>query len=378
MKNKLFTALGVMTGTSMDGVDISLIESDGVLNYTHILDNYFEFDPNLQVKLIKLREKVSTHSDLDKNLKEIIEIEKEFTLFIGQKLNKVINTYEKKIDLIGFHGQTIFHDSDKKISKQLGDGKLLSQLTKKIVVNRFRDQDLANGGQGAPLTPIFHSLISKILDKKFNLGYPLSIINIGGITNITQIINEYDVRGRNLYAYDIGPGNCLIDEWVKKNSTSKLDKDGEISRSGKVDNFIFNQALDNFELKTFNRSLDINDFDISFAKGLSLEDGCATITKFSASLISQGINKLNNSKSVKNLICGGGRKNKSLINYINENLNQKNELNKIDDYGFDGDFIESQAFAYLSIRAFLNLPNSFPNTTRCKSSTIGGTINKNF
>ena len=378
MKNKLFTALGVMTGTSMDGVDISLIESDGVLNYAHILDNYFVFDPNLQKKLIKLRETVSSHNDLERNLKEINEIEKEFTLFIGQKLNKIINSYEKKIDIIGFHGQTIFHDSDKKISKQLGDGKLLSQLTKKIVVNRFRDQDLTNGGQGAPLTPIFHSLISKILDKKFNLGYPLNIINIGGITNITQIMSEYDVQGRNLYAYDIGPGNCLIDEWVRKNSTSKFDKDGEISKSGKVDNLTLNQALDNFELKTFNKSLDINDFDISFAKGLSLEDGCATITKFSASLISQGINKFNNSKTVKNLICGGGRKNKSLINYINENLYKENELNKIDDYGFEGDFIESQAFAYLSIRTFLNLPVSFPNTTRCKSPTIGGMINENF
>ena len=135
--------------------------------------------------------------------------------------------------------------------------------------------------------------------------------------------------------------------------------------------------MDNFELKTFKKSLDINDFDISPSLS-NLEDGCATITKFSASLISQGINKLNNLKSVKNLICGGGRKNKSLINFINENLYKKNELNKIDDYGFEGDFIESQAFAYLSIRTFLNLPISFPNTTRCKSPTIGGMINENF
>ena len=381
MENKLFTALGVMTGTSMDGVDISLIESDGVLNYNHILDNYFEFDPNLQEKLIKLRKKLSSHNDLDRNFKEINEIEKQFTLFISQKLNKVISTYEKKIDVIGFHGQTIFHDSDKKISKQLGDGKLLSQLTKKIVVNKFRDQDLANGGQGAPLTPIFHSLLSKIFDKKFNLGYPLNIINIGGITNITQIISDYDPEGKNLYAFDIGPGNCLIDEWVKKNSSDKFDKDGEISKSGKVDNLILNQALDNFEFDLYDKSLDINDFDISFAKGLSLEDGCATLTKFSASLISQGINKinsLNNFKSVKNLLCGGGRKNKSLINYINENLQHKDELKIIDDYGVEGDFIESQAFAYLSIRTFLNLPISFPQTTKCTNATIGGTINKNF
>ncbi len=381
MKNKLFTALGVMTGTSMDGVDISLIKSDGDEEFTHILDRYFEFDHQLSKKLINLRKKLLNYQDLRKNLKEINEVEREYTLFIARILDELISSYNDVIDLIGFHGQTVFHSPENKVSKQLGDGKLLSQITKKVVVNNFREQDLVNGGQGAPLTPLYHSLLSKIINKKFKIGYPLNIINIGGITNITQILDCEKSLEKNLFAYDIAPGNCLIDEWLRKNSNKKFDKDGEISKSGKVDELILNQALDNFNIKVFDKSLDIKDFDISFVKGLSLEDGCATLTKFSAIMIVRGIEYINNQKKsnpIKNLICGGGRKNLSLIDYINKNLVQKKDIEIIDDYGFKGDFIESQAFGYLSIRSLLKLPISFPFTTRCKNPTIGGTINKNF
>ena len=381
MKKKIFTALGVMTGTSMDGVDISLIKSDGSAEYTHILDSYFEIEVSLHKKLTNIRKKLFIYEDLDKHSEELIEVEREFTLFIGKILKTFLSNQGKEIDLIGFHGQTVFHNSDKKISKQLGDGKLLSQITKKIVVNNFREKDLINGGQGAPLTPIFHSLLSEIMIKKYSLDFPINIINIGGITNVTQVVNNFDKEGKNLIAFDIGPGNCLIDKWVKKNSTNKFDKDGKISKLGKVNDLILNQALDNFNIDIFDKSLDINDFDISFVKGLSLEDGCATLTKFSAIQITQGIKFINSLKKydqVKNIICGGGRKNKSLISYIKDNLTKKNTLEMIDDYGFDGDFIESQAFAYLSVRSFLDLPISFPNTTKCKTPTVGGIVNKNF
>ena len=206
-----------MTGTSMDGVDISLIKSDGDEEYTHILDDYFEFDNDLHKKLVNLRKKLSIYEDLKTNENELNEIEREFTLFIGKIVNQVIANYPKEINFLGFHGQTIFHNSDEKVSKQLGDGKLLSQITKKIVINNFRDQDLSNGGQGAPLTPIFHFLLSKIINKKYNIENPINIINIGGISNITQILNSDESQNKNLYAFDIGPGNCLIDEWIRRN-----------------------------------------------------------------------------------------------------------------------------------------------------------------
>ena len=180
MKKKIFTAIGLMSGTSMDGIDLSLIKSDGYTEFSSILDNYFEFDKSLQNGLINLRNKLFTHTDLDKYSEEIKELEKQFTLFNGEIINEFLKKYGAEIDLIGFHGQTVFHDVNKKISVQLGDGKLLSQITQKIVVNNFRQEDLNNGGQGAPLVPIFHQLISESLTKNYNLKLPINIINSRG------------------------------------------------------------------------------------------------------------------------------------------------------------------------------------------------------
>jgi anhydro-N-acetylmuramic acid kinase len=381
MKKKIFTSLGIMTGTSMDGVDLSMIKSDGDSEFIVILNDYFEFDKALKEKLINLRGQIFTLKDLDKYSKNLNELERDFTMFNGQIINKILKNYNEEVDLIGFHGQTIFHDANNKISKQLGDGKLLSQITKKIVVNNFRNNDLTNNGQGAPLTPIFHQLLSKILIKNYELRYPINIINIGGITNVTQIFND-DSPNKSLRAFDIAPGNCLIDEWIRKNSNKEFDKNGDIAKSGKINNLILNQAIENFDFQSYEKSLDTKDFDISFVKGLDIEDGCATLTEFTGILIARGIeyiNNLNNSLPEINLISGGGRKNNFLVESINKNLNQKkNKIQNIDEFKLDGDFIESQAFGYLSIRSYLGLPNSFPNTTRCNQPTIGGEINKNF
>ena len=381
MKKKIFAALGIMTGTSLDGVDLSLIKSDGINEFEAILDDYFEFNKNIQKKTEKLRDQLSNIDDLDTYSKDLNQLEREITMFIGEVINEFIEKNTLEVDLIGFHGQTIFHDSSKKISIQLGNGSLLSSITKKIVINNFRQKDLLNGGQGAPLAPIYHKLISTIINKKHKIEFPINIINIGGITNITKIINnELDIS-KNIFAFDIGPGNCLIDGWIKKNSSKRFDHNGEFAKSGNIDKLILNQAIDNFSGSNFDTSLDIKNFDFSFAKGLSIEDGCATITKFTAYLIAEGVNFVNhicNKNSKYNLICGGGRKNDYLVDCIRENLSKDLILEKIDTYGFDGDYIESQAFAYLAIRSYLGLPISFPNTTKCNEPTSGGEINKNF
>ena len=382
MKKKIYTSLGLMSGTSMDGVDLSVIKSDGYDEFSSILNIYREFDNDLYKQLINLRDKISSKEDLKIYLDDLKNLEKKFTLFNAKIINDVIKNVDEEIDLVGFHGHTIFHNSKIKISKQLGDGKLLSSLIKKIVVNNFRQNDLNHDGQGAPLTPIFHYLISKIIKNKFKINYPLSVVNIGGITNVTQIKDALNNLNQNFFAYDIAPGNCLIDEWVRMHVNTRYDKNGNYASSGKVDNLILNQAIDNFELKSFNNSLDVKDFDLSFAKGLSFENGCATLTKFTAFLISNGLEKISkkNNISLKNIIlCGGGRKNIFLIKSIREFLNNSNiRIKDIDNYNFDGNFIESQAFAFLAIRSYLNLPISFPNTTRCKEAVSGGQIQKNF
>ena len=174
----------------------------------------------------------------------------------------------------------------------------------------------------------------------------------------------------------------MIDEWVRKNSKLRFDEHGNIAKSGKVNELILNQAKENFIINTYDKSLDIKDFDLSFVRGLSLEDGCSTLTNFTAFLISEGLKNLNTLNKDSNgyfLICGGGRKNIYLMKLIQEYLSNTNiKLKKIDEFGFDGDFVESQAFGYLGIRSYLGLPISFPETTGCKNPSTGGEINKNF
>jgi anhydro-N-acetylmuramic acid kinase len=258
----------------------------------------------------------------------------------------------------------------------------MSQLTKKIVVYDFRQEDMANNGQGAPLTPIFHNLLSRNINKKYNINFPICFLNIGGISNITKIIKKDEKLEKSLEAFDSGPGNCMIDDWVRKNSSYNFDENGSIAKSGKIDKLILNQAIDNFKLDSFDTSLDIKDFDISFARGLSLADGCATITNFTAYLLAKGIEYANgnNNKPIKYLVCGGGRKNDFLIKSIKEYLSHKKNisLNSVDEYSLKGDYIESQAFGYLAIRSFLNLPISYPKTTGCKVPTVGGKLVENF
>ena len=382
MKNKLYTAIGLMSGTSMDGVDVSLIRSDGFNQFTNILDEYFEYNESLHQELIELRNLIININDLEQHSSRLNELEREITVFHSRIVNKMSNKYEDQIDFVGFHGQTIFHSPELKISKQLGDGKLMSQLIKKKVIYDFRQEDIANKGQGAPLTPIFHNLLSKRINENHQINFPICFLNIGGISNITKIIKNDENLEENLEAFDAGPGNCMIDEWVRKNSKNNFDENGSIAKSGKINQLILNQIIDNFKINSFDKSLDINDFDISFARGLSLEDGCATITNFTAYLIAKGIEYANgsNDKLIKYLVCGGGRKNNFLIQSVKDYLKSKKNisLNSIDEYNLDGDYIESQAFGYLAIRSFLNLPISYPKTTGCKTPTVGGSLVKNF
>ena len=184
---KIFTALGLMSGTSGDGVDASIISSDGVDSYSEVLNNYFEYDQKIYENLHKLREKILVLDDLKINEKEINSLEKDITLFHAKVINEILQSADKNINFIGFHGQTIYHNPLEKISKQIGDGNLLSQLTNKTIICNFRKNDIQNGGEGAPLAPVFHKLIVK--QNKIEL--PVCILNIGGIANVT-LIDDYD------------------------------------------------------------------------------------------------------------------------------------------------------------------------------------------
>ena len=373
---KIFTVLGLMSGTSGDGVDASIISSDGTDHYSEVLNKYYEYDQKIYKNLHNLRGKILKFEDLSMNEKEIILLEKEITLFHAKVVKEILDLVDENIDLIGFHGQTIYHNPLKKISKQIGDGNLLSQLSKKTIIYNFRKNDLQNGGEGAPLTPVFHKLIVK----QNRIELPVCILNIGGITNVT-LIDEYDKD--SFLSRDLGPGNCLIDEWIRNNTKKKFDKNGDIAKRGKINNLIVNQALDNFENKSKQKTLsfDTKDFSLGFVRGLDLDDGAATLTEFTARIITMELSSFlpeTKNNPFRILVCGGGRKNTNLLERI-KSLTPKNlVVERVDDYGIDGDYIESQAFAYLAIRSFLKLPISYPSTTGCLKPTTGGVITKNF
>ena len=370
--SKEYISLGLMSGTSGDGIDASLIQSDGVNRFKVIKDKFIKYNDKIYSSFHSLREKINNIKDLSNQFDSINQFERIITLLHVEVVSNFCKEY--KIDLIGFHGQTIYHNAEEKISKQLGNGKLLSQSCRMNVVYNFRQLDLKNGGHGAPLAPIFHRLIAK----KKKIRFPLCIINIGGISNATLITGEsLDC----LISQDIGPGNCMIDQWIRKNSDLSFDKNGSIARSGKVNQIILEQAQELFSNRSDSKkiSLDTNDFDISFARGLSLEDGAATLTELTAQIISSKlIYFLKNISIVKKkiLVSGGGRKNNFLIERINKKALDYFYIESIDQIGINGDFVESQAFGYLAIRSFLNLPISFPNTTGCKQPSSGGEVIK--
>ena len=361
-----FIALGLMSGTSLDGIDASIIKSDGLDNL-EILDNvYFRYPKEFREKLSAFIQSTNEKSDIKENINKYRDLERDLTFYHSQVSLNIINKNNCKIHFIGFHGQTIIHKPKNGYSIQMGDAKLLSQLLKQKVIFNFRANDIKNNGEGAPLTPIYH----KLLVKKFQLSKPTLILNIGGITNYTFCFEN------KISAKDIGPGNVLIDEYLKKTKGIDYDKNGETALSGKINYDIINQF---YEHEIYNvgekHSYDRKEFDFGFVKGLEFEDAVATLTYFTALIISDKIKK-NFAKEIEIILCGGGRKNLTLVNHLKDLLKYK--INLVDDFGVDGDFIESQAFAYLSIRSYLKKPISFPSTTKVSTPVTGGEIKENF
>ena len=389
--SKSYYSLGLMSGTSMDGVDASIIQSDGETKYKVIIDKYFRYSQVIYKNLIKLRDKIISSKDLKRFSKEVNNVEKEITLFHAKAVNQILKKAKVKVDFIGFHGQTIYHNAKEKISKQLGHGKLLSKLTKKKVVYNFRQNDLKNGGMGAPLTPIFHKKLLYNLvannEKPRIRGskLPLFIINIGGITNITS--TDGSTNSSYMYAQDIGPGNYLVDKWMRLKSKKKYDKDGKIASLGKINKKMLKKFVNVADDSGRPKSFDVSEFKLpSGFKSLSLKDGAATLTELTAEIIFDYIELSMDSPDQHYIvISGGGRKNKFLMKKIKQKINfpfRKNKqffwkLKTIDNYGIDGDFVESQAFAYLAIRSYLKLPISFPETTGVNKPSTGGVIVKN-
>ena len=361
-----FIALGLMSGTSLDGIDASIIKSDGENNLDIIDNKYFNYPEEFRKRLSSFILNINNRADIEENISTYKSLERDLTLYHSKISKKIIGENKLNIQLIGFHGQTIIHKPKDGYSIQMGDANLLSQELKEKVINNFRANDIKNGGEGAPLTPVYH----KLLINKFKINNPTLILNIGGISNYTYFFKNI------LASKDIGPGNVLMDEYLKKTKGIDYDKNGDIASSGNINKDIINQF---YEHEFYNvqqkHSFDRNEFDFSFVKGLEFEDAVATLTYFTALIISQNIKK-NFDNEIEIILCGGGRRNLALVNHIKKLLKYKIKL--IDEFSVDGDFIESQAFAYLSIRSYLNKIISYPTTTNVLNPVTGGEIKINY
>ena len=383
--NKIYTALGTMSGTSLDGIDFSIIQTDGEDHISLTSNNYLEFSNNLKQKIRSIKSKITSTNECKKIIKsdEYKELSIEITMIHQERIRQIVGYGGGfPIDVIGFHGITLWHKPADRYTHQIGDAQVLKKSIVKYknlkntkIIFNFRENDILNGGQGAPLTPIYH----QVLMKHLKIVDPRLIVNIGGITNVT-----YLNRG-NIFSTDIGPGNCLIDKWIKKNFDKDFDRDGKISLEGKINLNLSDNFLNKLKKsqKNKNISYDTSDFDLSEFNKLGPKDGAATLSFITAKAI------LNFAKDLdlkRIIICGGGRYNQAILNNLKKDRFNISSIDHVrsplDDtdpiFTLQGDFIESQAFAYLAIRSYLKLPISFPETTGCKKPCKGGVLVKNF
>jgi len=366
-KKLIFNVLGVMTGTSMDGIDISLVKTNGT-NYVKILsEKSYIFNKNYQNILKKLilnkpkkNNKIKEYF-LKKNNYVTKIIEKNIIKFINKN-----NINKKKIDLISISGQTVYHNPEKKISIQLGDGESIAKKLQLKTISNLRDRDIINGGQGAPIGAYYHKYLIKKLKEK------ILILNLGGIANYSVISSN------KLLSSDIGPANCLIDDLSVYFFNKKFDKNGSSARKGEINYKLINIFKnDKFFQRSFPKSLDRNYFHKYFNKLIKINKYDALKTANYMTCISlQEFIKKNNVKFDKIILTGGGRKNKYLLEILNDQINKK--IDVIDNYKIDGDLVESQMFAYIGMRSYKKLIISSKNTTGVKKNTSGGKLYKPY
>ena len=355
---KLYRALGLMSGTSADGIDLALIESDGQNQITNHGFSYLAYEKNFKEKLHQITYCASKKNQI--SLLEIKLIENELTILHANLINDFLaknNLSPKDIDIIGFHGHTIFHEPEKLITWQIGNGHLLANKTQIDVIADFRSKDVANGGNGAPLVPIYHFYLLK------NQVNPAAVLNIGGISNITYFNGEDE---NNIEAFDICFGNAPFDDLVKKKFGLDFDENGQIAKKGKINFELCQEILTNniFHQKP-PKSFHRQDFKTTLAKleDLEISDALASMAHIHGEIVKINLKFLSN-KPKKIFTAGGGRKNPTIIKALKNSLKSENiTIDSIDKIGLNGDAIEAEAFGFLAIRSLKNLPISFKKTT---------------
>jgi anhydro-N-acetylmuramic acid kinase len=357
----MYSAIGLMTGTSFDGIDLAYLQSDGIDKINLLKHCHLPYLANIRDKIRKIMQKKV-------DVLTIKELEQEITIIHADLVLNFLHDNQissQDIDFLGFHGQTICHNAKKQLTWQLGNPQLLATLTKIKVIADFRSKDLAYNGQGAPLVPIYHYNLFKNINFS---ACPFVVLNIGGIANLTYCCHQK----QQLIAFDFCFGNAPFDDFMHQNFQQNFDKNGIRTQVGKVNlalcekislHPIFN-SLQSFHRQDFHHILQ------EVQSNLVPRDILANYATIFALVLKNKLQTL--PQLPENLIlCGGGRKNIGITLAIKQQLNELNIYNS-DDIGFNGDSIEAEAFAYLAIRSHLNLPISFPTTTQVKQPISGG------
>lgn len=347
-----------MSGTSLDGIDVALIETDGKAHAKSLGFSFYPYDDAIRVKL---RACFGARTTSDKT----IEAEQELTIAHVDAVKSFLASHNLKktdIDLIGFHGQTITHDPANKFTWQLGAGSLLAHETGIDVVYDFRTADVAAGGQGAPLIPIYHWARAY----SSQLDFPVAILNIGGVSNVTWLGRKEG----GILAFDCGPGNALIDDVVLRATGERFDKDGALAKTGKIDNDVLARWLDHPYFKTVPpKSLDRDAWHTKTISNYLLPDAVATLTGFTVAAIVKAAEHFPEPAKTW-YVCGGGRMNAAIMDGLTASLGCP--VKSVDTLGWNGDALEAEGFAYLAVRSVLGLAISYPTTTAVPAPQTGG------
>jgi anhydro-N-acetylmuramic acid kinase len=345
--------IGLMSGTSMDGIDAAFLETDGESMVAAGPHAGIPYPAELRHVLLSL----------PADGVDIAGIERQVTDLQSQAVQGLCagaGIDLRSVDLVGFHGQTIKHEPERRRTVQLGDGRRMAGTLGVPVVNNFRQNDMDHGGQGAPLVPAYH----RALASAGGISNPVAILNIGSVSNVTLI------DGERLYACDCGPGNALIDDWVSSRCHVPYDDGGKIAASGRVDAAALTALLDHPYFKVAGpKSLDRNAFSLAAVTGLTPADGAATLTAFTAAAIAAEAARLP-ARPREWIVVGGGRHNQQLLAELRQRLAVP--VKTAEDYGWAGDAIEAQACAYLAARSVRRLPLTWPGTTGVRQAVSGG------
>jgi anhydro-N-acetylmuramic acid kinase len=341
-----------MSGTSLDGIDVAMIETDGLERVIAGPSLTLPYPDGFRERLRSVLGGVGPVSEVEAELTRLHAAAVEQFLARDPGI---------ALDIVGLHGHTILHRPADRRTWQLGDGAALAQRLGIDVVADFRSADVAAGGEGAPLASLFHAALASALPK------PLAVLNLGGVGNATWIGGT-----GNILAFDTGPGNALIDDWVRLHTGAAADLGGALAAAGRASGAHVARFLERpFFARKPPKSLDRDDFRDAMPEGLSLEDGAATLTEMTAAAVVAGCRHFP-AAAREWLVCGGGRRNPSLMTALVRRLGAS--VRPVEAVGWDGDALEAQAFAYLAVRSVVGLPLSLPSTTGVPRPTTGGRL----